>query len=217
MKRIAIAAALAIGAALSLGGCGSTDAAQGSAPIEEEKESPDYSGLVGTNLYDAYQKVTADGYTATVLQDGTGLDQTSIFTDEYNDSKEDVEFIMGPWTVTAVSDVDPDAMTVTLTGKADATIQAEEEADRVEQELEARLDYGHAVIALKDYGEQQYPFGFELHEFFGVLQQEAQADGWHISMTCDVTNAYGATAEMTCEAVVDGTNEAPEVTSFIVY
>ena len=221
MKARHFAAVAALGVALALGGCGS-DAPEGSAPQTEQQApeaqpAPDYSGLVGTNLYDAYQQVKADGYTATVVQDGTGIDQTSIFTDEYNDSKEDVEFIMGPWTVTAVSDIDPEAKTLTLTGKADATIASENQQSAEEAELEKRLDYGHAVVALEDYGKQQYLYGFELHQFFGVILKEGRADGWHLKMTCDVTNMYGAEAEMTCEAVVDGTNEAPQVTSFLVY
>lgn len=188
------------------------------AATEQPTEDPAkaYDSLVGTDSFDAYHAMTADGYTVTVVQDGTGSDQTSVYVE--NPEREDFEFVCGPWTVTAIKDVNADAKTATIVAQGNGVLEREAQAKADEEALSAKLDSGHAMIAVENYGKGVYPYGFKLHSIAGVVNQEAVGEEWHIKVTCDVTNALGAKAkDLMCEAVVTGTNEAPSVTYFVVY
>lgn len=175
-----------------------------------------YDSLKGGDAFDAYGLLKTDGYSVVVVQEKTKLDQTSVF--ESSDTHEDFEFAMGgAWVVTKIEINEKDK---TASIEAQAVSQIEREAkDKAEEEaMEQVLDIGHALVAVEDYGERQYPYGFNCHKVGGVISKEVIDGAWHIKVTCDVTNAYGAKAEgLTCEAVVTGTDASPEVTSFEIY
>lgn len=179
-----------------------------------EEDSIDLQSLVGTDAFDAYHAMIDAGMSPKMVQEGTGLDQTANF--ETSATREDFEFTSGgAWTVKSVQE-SGDSPTVTI--QANVVDERDAAAEETEAELEKVLGYGNAVMALEEYGLTQYPYGFELHEFMGVMLKEAHEDGWHLKMYCDVTPLAGVQKqEMTCEAVVGGTNEAPVVSSFTVY
>ena len=80
------------------------------------------------------------------------------------------------------------------------------------------MDSVSAWVAAEEYGQAEYPYGFDLHSALGVVAEEAVDENtWYLKASCDVTNEYGAEKKMTCEAHVTGTNENPKVTSFVVY
>jgi hypothetical protein len=81
----------------------------------------------------------------------------------------------------------------------------------------AGLDGAHAATACDQYGDQQYPYGWKGHVFLGQLASEAQGDHYFFKFEADVTNAYDATASVTVDCTVAGSNEAPQVTGFDVY
>ncbi len=92
------------------------------------------------------------------------------------------------------------------------------EADKQKAALEKKLDSVSAWTAVQLYGESEYPYGFDLHTALGVIAEEPSDDNtWFLKATCDVTNAYGTEAEMTCEAHVTGTSDSPVIVDFTVY
>lgn len=191
-------------------------AAQPAAPAPAEDPVKAYDDLVGTDSFDAYHAMTADGYTVTVVQDSTKLDQTDAYVN--NPEREEFEFVCGPWTVISLKDVNPEAKTATIVAQANSIIEREAQAKADEEALSAKLDWGNAMMAVENYGKGMYPYGFKLHSIAGVVNKEAVGDEWHFKVTCDVTNALGAKAkDLMCEAVVTGTDAAPSVTYFVVY
>ena len=191
-----------------IGAIGSCVDGESTSSTSSASQSSKYESLKEGDAFDAYNQLKTDGYSVTVVQEGTGLDQTSSY--ELNTSREDFEFAAGgPWIVTNVKVNENDKI---ATIEAQAASQIEREAkDRAEEEaMEQVLDIGHALVAVENYGEQQYPYGFKCHSVAGVISKEVVDGSWHIKVTCDVTNAAGAKAEgLTCEAVVTGTDAAP--------
>ena len=74
--------------------------------------------------------------------------------------------------------------------------------------------------SLEKYGKEQYPFGFKLHymkDLQGYQMVGENNDTWRIQCGVTITNAYGASYDATCQAEITGSNEAPEVTDFVVF
>lgn len=105
---------------------------------------------------------------------------------------------------------------IALTCKAASVIAQEEGYEAQKEALEEKLSGASALTAVQHYGEDQYPYGFDLH-MLGTETVAVDADTWRLTATCDVTNEYGAEAEMTCEALVTGTTAQPTVEDFTVY
>ena len=105
---------------------------------------------------------------------------------------------------------------IALTCKSSSVIEQEEDYIAQKEALEEKLSGASALTAVQHYGEDQYPYGFDLH-MLGTETVAVDADTWHLTATCDVTNEYGIEAEMTCEALVTGTTEQPTVEDFTVY
>ena len=86
------------------------------------------------------------------------------------------------------------------------------------KKLSKKLDNVSAWVAAEEYGQAEYPYGFDLHSALGVVAEEAVDENtWYLKASCDVTNEYGAEKKMTCEAHVTGTSKSPKVISFVVY
>lgn len=80
--------------------------------------------------------------------------------------------------------------------------------------------YGTAAVVCQSYGETIYPYGFDEHEFLGVIADEEQSDGSrYVKMTVTVTNAFGAEMDATMECTVAGADDVTlaQVTEFNVY
>lgn len=218
MKRMIVLFTAAV-LALALVSCGGSS--EGSAPVSDntessasyssenvssEKETPvddvasSLESLNGADLSDAIDKINDAEYTASYYADGVD------FTDFIDDVKDD--YVVG-----SIS-VDAENKTVTV----DVALKENEKADEDKDKLSEKLEIGSAWIAVENYGEDQYPYGFELHYLAGKLAEEAEDDNtWFLKAECTVTNEYGAEADMTCEAEVTGTNSAPEIVYFSVY
>lgn len=88
---------------------------------------------------------------------------------------------------------------------------------KIQSQLEKKIDASTAWTAVQLYGESEYPYGFDLHLFNVSAEEAVDKNTWYLKTTCDVTNQYGAEQEMTCEAHVSGTADSPVVKDFIVY
>ena len=105
---------------------------------------------------------------------------------------------------------------IALTCKSSSVIEQEEDYIAQKEALEEKLSGASVLTAVQHYGEDQYPYGFDLH-MLGTETVAVDADTWHLTATCDVPNEYGIEAEMTCEALVTGTTGQPTVKDFTVY
>lgn len=159
----------------------------------------DVKSLEGKNLTKAMKEIKKAGYKATYYADGVD------FTDFIDDMKDD--YVVDTITDNGDNTIDVDIITKDSAKNAD-----------VEKKLEKNLEIGTAWITAENYGEELYPYGFELHYLMGVIAQEAEDENtWFLKAECTVTNEYGAEMDATCEAKVTGTTDSPEVTYFDVY
>lgn len=174
-------------------------------PVEEAvpEESEDVQAInsfVGQPLQGLIDKLSEIGYTGTYLADG--VDFTSF-----------IDSMAADYSVGSVEINEADK-TVT----ANIVLTSNLEAAGAEDTLSAKLDTGASWTAVEDYGEVQYPYGFELHYLMGKIAEEAYDENtWFLKAECTVTNESGAKVEGTCEAKVTGTTDAPQVTEFTVY
>ena len=154
----------------------------------------------GQPLTDLMDKLNELGYSATYYADDVD------FTDFIDDVKAD-------YSVDSV-EVDTENKTVSV----DLVLTSNLELEAKEAALTETLEPSACWIAAENYGEELYPYGFELHYFLGKIAEEMQDDtSWFLKAECTVTNEYGAEVDGTCEAVVGGTTDSPEIISFTVY
>lgn len=172
-------------------------------PEEAPEESEDVkviNSFVGQPLQGLMDKLSEIDYEGTYLADG--VDFTSFIGDLAEDySVDSVEINEADKTV---------SVNIIPTSNIEATDNAEALADK--------LDPGASWTAAEDYGENQFPYGFELHYLTGKIAEEAyDEDTWFLKAECTSTNESGAKVDGTCEAKVTGTTDSPEVTEFTVY
>ncbi len=214
MKKKIVTLLIAGTLALSITACGgSSDSEENTSSNTETKEDEesadeqkadseksDLESYVGKPLADLMGKISELGYTAEYYDDG--VDFTEFISD-----------VQADYSVDSV-DIDTENKTLTVEIVSNTTLQNRAVADA----LSEKLSTGAAWVAAENYGESQYPYGFELHYLMGKLAEEPYDENtWFLKAECTVTNEFGAEAEGTCEATVTGTEDAPQVTSFNVY
>lgn len=75
----------------------------------------------------------------------------------------------------------------------------------------------YAQKAFEEYGEAEYPFGFECHWILDLRNAEQYTDGsWYFKVGVTITNTYGAEYDTVAEGTVNGTDIYPVVTQFYV-
>ena len=163
---------------------------QGSQPNykeKNEKAEAEISSLVDGSLSNALSKMEEMGYTATYY-----FDNGKAYKNDYTNVVKD------------------------------NFSKDEKQAKKQKQlnELESKLGHINACQAVEKYGKEQYPFGFKLHymkDLQGYQMVGENNDTWRIQCGVTITNAYGASYDATCQAEITGSNEAPEVTDFVVF
>ena len=175
---------------------------QAAADTQEEASTEaafDFTSLEGKNLTKAMKEIKKTGYEAKYYADGVD------FTEFIDDMKDD--YVVDKITENGDNTIDVDIITKDSAKNAEAR-----------EKLENNLEVGTAWITAENYGEELYPYGFELHYLMGVIAEEAEDENtWFLKAECTVTNQYGAEMDATCEAKVTGTTDSPEVTYFEVY
>lgn len=207
---IVVAVVLILGLAFGQGGSKEASApasskSNQSAISQPSKETFDMQTLVGKKWDEASKTLADHHWTAT------------DYTVQTDDGKTPI--LGGNWTVTAVSS---DAKPVISLKHDTSTPQpsSTQPADPRESALEQKLSTSAALSACKQYGKQQYPYGFKTHDITGVIQDFTPKDDntWFYKATADVTNQYGAKAKgLNYECTVTGTTAAPQVIEFNVY
>lgn len=215
MKKKLVMLMLAGIMAFSMTACGGSDKGSGEnsnstaseTSSEEPEEAPEESedvkvinSFVGQPLQGLMDKLSEIDYEGTYLADG--VDFTSFIEDLAEDySVDSVE----------INEADK---TVSVNIIPTSNIEADDNAEA----LAGKLDPGASWTAAEDYGEIQFPYGFELHYLTGKIAEEAyDEDTWFLKAECTYTNESGAEVDGTCEAKVTGTTDSPEVIEFTVY
>ncbi len=191
---------------------------QGSQPNykeKNEKAEAEISSLVDGSLSNALSKMEEMGYTATYYFDNGKAyknDYTNVVKDNFSKDEKQLK----KYVITKYENVNAETKTV------DLYINTKKEAKKQKQlnELESKLGHINACQAVEKYGKEQYPFGFKLHymkDLQGYQMVGENNDTWRIQCGVTITNAYGASYDATCQAEITGSNEAPEVTDFVVF
>lgn len=156
-------------------------------------------GYYGKPLVDFMDKVSELGYTATYFNQGS--DYTSILG--FYSREDCASFVVG--------NVEEDAESKTVV--VELLLKENLESAKAEAALEEKLTVVSAWLAAKNYGKSLYGEDFKIHNFAKKIAEYAQDENtWFLKAKCTV-----AGAEKTCEVLVSGTTDAPEVTSFDVY
>lgn len=170
----------------------------------------DLDSLVNKPLSDAVNKIKELGLTAKYYNELAG-DRTEDVA-KFNEEQ------LNEWAISEIKELKPEEKTVTLVFDTPESIKLTEEKKTNEKILEDKLSSGHAWQAVKEYGENEYPYGFKVHYIKDVKAQYAKDQNtWYLKATCTVTNMYNAKQELTCEAEVSGTNDNPKVEKFNVF
>ena len=191
---------------------------QGSQPNykeKNEKAEAEISSLVDGSLSNALSKMEEMGYTATYYFDNGKAyknDYTNVVKDNFSKDEKQLK----KYVITKYENANAETKTV------DLYINTKKEAKKQKQlnELESKLGHINACQAVEKYGKEQYPFGFKLHymkDLQGYQMVGENNDTWRIQCGVTITNAYGASYDATCQAEITGSNEAPEVTDFVVF
>lgn len=182
---------------------------------KNEKAEAEISSLVDGSLSNALSKMEEMGYTATYYFDNGKAyknDYTNVVKDNFSKDEKQLK----KYVITKYENVNAETKTV------DLYINTKKEAKKQKQlnELESKLGHINACQAVEKYGKEQYPFGFKLHylkDLQGYQMVGENNDTWRIQCGVTITNAYGASYDATCQAEITGSNEAPEVTDFVVF
>ena len=166
-------------------------------------------GFVGSRATDAYADLTGRGYTVVMLH---GVEDCTSAIAQGADDPDD------PYTVTLAIGYDLDTNEARFYVGLRSELDRKAEVDEVRAALEEKLPSSNAWMAVQRTGKASYPEGFDVHEFFGRIAEQAQDENtWFLKAECDVTTEYGEEWKAICEATVTGTKDDPHVTSFVVY
>ena len=170
-------------------------------PAEEEVTEPATAEVnplteyIGKPLTEFMENVSESEYTATYFADDVD------FTDFIDLMKDD-------YTVGGL-DINETDKTVEVTLVLTSNIEAAEDLTALNEKLEE----GAAWIATENYGQAEYGEDFDLNYLIGKIYAGLEDENtWFLKAECTL---YGV--DMTCEAKVTGTTNAPEVIFFDIY
>lgn len=181
---------------------------------QEEKETKkkiealcsQVQGKDAIEAIDILQKTDALGTINTTS--GVNMDKAALETDK----KEGVNWV--------VTEAQGNGSKVDINIKTTQQVELEQKKQAMYDNLNQKFPADEVFIACRNYGKQQYPYGFKLHSLVGVLQEPTPIDEntWFYKATADITNAFGAKAkDQTMECKVTGTKENPQIVEFNVY
>ena len=149
-------------------------------PRNPNKKKFDLKTLVGQKWSDASAKLSANGWLST----------------DYVVKTDDGKMALSGknWTVTAVSDDSKPIISLKQdTSTPQPSSSSTEPADPRKSALEQKLSTSAALSACRQYGKQQYPYGFKTHDITGVIQDFTPKDDntWFYKATTDVLTKMG--------------------------
>lgn len=169
------------------------------------EETPKVPNYVGQNAVEAADALEAEGYAIKATHATSGLD----FTEEFKIDETD-------WIV--IDQTPPSDGVITLTINTQSNIDDVKAQDALLESLTEKLTPSIAWGTFDLYGEQEYPYGFDLHIVTGMLAETPKDENtWFLKATCTIENAFGNQYDTEAECEVTGTNDNPKVTRFYVY
>ena len=102
--------------------------------------------------------------------------------------------------------------------KDDRNTEKKDKEKQKTSEAKAALNMFTAQDAFDNYGKKMYPYGFKSHWFLNSIASEQRDDGsWFFKVGVTVTNAFNVKQETVAEGIVSGTDDNPNVESFLIY
>ena len=184
---------------LCITGCSGESEEPTSTESETESTPTQLDSYIGGELTDLMAAVEELGYEATYFNQLVDWTEILPMVDTWSQ-----EFLDGEL------DVDPDAKTVSV----DLKLKVNAEQEEMEGALEEKLNTVSAWKAVEKYGRIFYGTDdFEVDYLVGQISAFAEDENtWSLKATGKL---YGS--DVTCEAMVTGTSENPEVLSLNVY
>lgn len=180
---------------------------EAAAMAETDAAQEQLNKLIGMPFTDAKLQIESMGYSVSYIDEAM-KDVIEALPEE--NKKE--------WEITEVGDIDADSKTLPIGVTASSVVATNKAIEEQRNALKEKLDATAAWIAAEKYGEQEYPYGFELKYILGKIAEDPLDENtWSLKAECKVTNEFNASLKMTCEAYVTGTTENPEITKFEVY
>lgn len=159
----------------------------------------------GDSVSKVHQTILDAGYTPAYLQNDTKQDITNMVVADV--TGENTEGAVD-WVITEVEKPNTDAKTIRMLVSSRELLEEQQVNKQMKETLESNFPVANAWEYVRMAGEDRYPFGFKLHNILGLIAETpVSEDTWRLSATCDVTNAYGATATdvvCTCELQLSG-------------
>lgn len=184
---------------------------------QDASQQFDFNDLVGMTVPDAQTEIQQQGYSAT--WDMRDEDGGKLVDPSDNPSSITAQGFEQDWIVVEVTGIDKNKKTVTVyIDKATHASNKVKDKQTLEA-LQEKLPKSDAWNAVKNYGKQQYPNGFDLHNILNEISAEPLDENtWSLKTTCDIKDASGVKRkDLTLEAKVTGTKSDPQVTDFQVY
>ena len=165
---------------------------------------------IGNPLPELVEFMKESGFKATYIAENSGDD----FTDWIADEPE----IANNFLVYGYGEIDESEKKVIIYIEGMDTAEEKKQAASNEDKLNSKLDEYVAWNYVELYGKKKYPYGFKLHYMLEKYAATAEDENtWFLKAGCTVTNAFGAKADLTCEARISGTESNPKIVSFSVY
>lgn len=166
--------------------------------------------LINKPLSEAIKTSKDLGFSINYKHANTGYDfskEVSVFDDDE----------LSRWIVTDCSDIDINKKTATFSINTTENVAQNNEAEKLKESLESKLDTTTAWNAVTAYGKTVYPYGFKIDYYSGYTAEPKDENTWFLKATAKVTNEYNAKMDIVFEAYVTGSNDNPEVTEFNIY
>lgn len=201
-SKYVLVALLAVLMVVPLVGCGQS---------KEEKQAQEakqqaIAEIKGMPLQDAMNKLKEKNITVTYYHKPSNGQEQVVGQDPHSMTGDDI----ANW---IVSDVQGEKVYIDTKGHAEKMQKQAED----QKWLEAKLDTGHAWVAVQKYGEEKYGKDFQAHYLANQIAVEpVDQTTWFLKTTADVPTANGKVTK-TLEAKVTGVNEAPQVVDFKLY
>ncbi|QRN85698.1 hypothetical protein JR334_00160 [Clostridia bacterium] len=174
-----------------------------------------YDDAVGKMAYDIFKELDSQGFEAKFAYAVIKQD----FTESIRINPPEDEDLYIPWIITETDSFNADSKCASFIINTQENIDPEVEGQSIKEKITARLSSTNAWGTLRNYGDQEFPYGFKIKQVNGTLAEIlVDENTWFLKVMCEVKDTNGLWLKnLVCEARVTGTDDAPIVTYFIVY
>lgn len=97
-----------------------------------------------------------------------------------------------------------------VTSESEETNSSVQEENTTEKSKKDELKQYQAIIALENYGEAMYPYGFKVHTMGKIKAEQADDGSWDLEYKVTITNQYGTKYDAIASAYINNTTQRVE-------